>query len=361
MEHVAAVAIRIVAIAAAFGLTVFVHEAGHFISARLLGMAVYEFSIGFGRPLLFWFRRGDTQYSFRLWPFLSFVRIAGMDPGDDHPQGFDKKSRLAQATVLVTGCLMNFLLAAAIYTFMGAAFGMAVATNTIDKVVPGSSAAKAGIMAGDRIVGLDRGPALSVPEIRAEIESHPEKPITLRIVRAGKEQEVTVTPRRETVYDVKGLKLVRVPVGRIGVAFSSRVVRMGVARSVAAGFTETYGMIELQIAGLVGMVMRTVPATDLMGPVGVVHVLYSESKADWLQFLAVAAMLTVAIGFFNLLPVPALDGSRLLIVALEAVRRRPFDKRKENIVHVVGLLLILVLGLFIAYRDVVRIMTHGGG
>jgi len=361
VEQVALVAIRVAAIAAAFGLTVFVHEAGHFISARLLGMAVYEFSIGFGRPILFWFKRGETQYSFRLWPFLSFVRIAGMDPGDDHPQGFDRKSRLAQATVLLTGCLMNFLLAAAIYTFMGAAFGMAVATSTIDRVVPGSPAAKAGIVAGDRIVGFDQGPPLSVPEIRAEIESHPEKPVVFRLMRAGKEQEVTVTPRREVVYDVKGLKLVKVPVGRIGIAFSSRVVRMGVIRSVAAGFTETFSMIELQIAGLVGMVMRTVPASDLMGPVGVVHVLYSESKAGWLQFLAVSAMLTAAVGFFNLLPIPALDGSRLLIVALEAVRRKPFDKRRENLVHVVGLLLILALGLFIAYRDIVRIVTRGGG
>src|SRR5512136_1830371 len=81
--------LRALAIALVFGIIIFVHEAGHFIMARLAGMAVYEFSLGFGRPLLLWFRRGETQYSVRLWPFISYVRIAGMEPGDDHPRGFD--------------------------------------------------------------------------------------------------------------------------------------------------------------------------------------------------------------------------------------------------------------------------------
>jgi len=352
--------LRIVAIGLAFGLTVFVHEAGHFIAARLARMAVYEFSIGVGRPLLFWFRPRDTQYSFRLWPFLSYVRIAGMEPEDEHPQGFGKRKRIVQAAVLLSGCMMNFLLAALVYMVMGAAMGLPVPTNRIESVMPGSAAARAGLMPGDRVMGVGGRVGLSVEEIREVIQSHPGRPLVFRVDRNGQVRRLTVTPSKETVYDVKGLVLVKVTIGRIGIGFGSRTERMGVGRSVLAGFVETFGAIRLQIAGWVGMAMRTIPP-DLMGPVGIAQVLYTESKANWLQFLSVSAMLTVAIGFVNLLPIPALDGSRLLIVAIEAIRRKPFDKRKEAVVHLVGLALLLFLGAIIAYRDILRVLRVRGG
>lgn len=359
MDQATTVAVRILAIGAAFGLTIFVHEVGHFLSARLAGMAVYEFSIGFGRPLLLWFRRRGTQYSVRLWPFISYVRIAGMEPGDDHPEGFGRKSRPVQAIVLLSGCMMNFLLAVVVYVVMGVAIGLPVPTNRIESVLPDTPAAKIGLVAGDRILGVGQATGASVSAIREQIQSHPGRPLVLQLERKGRRLSVLVTPATEVVYDIKGVKLVKVPVGRIGVIFSSRVERIGIGRSVLSGFAATYDAVHLQIAGLVGMVMRTVPA-DVMGPVGVAHVLYSESKADWLQFLGVAAMLTVAVGFLNLLPVPALDGSRLVILVIEAIRGKPFDKRKEAVVHLVGITLLLFLGVVIAYRDVLRILKAGG-
>lgn len=359
MHPALATAIRIAAIAAAFGLIVFVHEAGHFLSARALGMAVHEFSIGFGRPLLFWFRRGETQYSFRLWPFFSYVRIAGMEPGEDHPRGFDKKKRPAQAAVLVTGCVMNFLLAAGIYIVMGAALGLPVAVNTIQEVLPGSPAARAGLRPGDRLLGINGRLGLSVEQLREEIQAHPGRPLVFTLQRDGATRRVAISPRTETVLDIKGVRLLKVPIGRIGIVFGSRVERMGVGRSIVAGFAETYQMIRLQIAALVSMVMRTVPP-EFMGPVAIVHRLNEEAKANWLGFLSMAAALTIAVGFLNLMPIPPLDGSRLLIVGLEAVRRRPFDKRKELVVHLVGFVLLLALVAILTYKDILRIVQPGG-
>jgi regulator of sigma E protease len=177
---------RVIAIGLAFGMTVFVHEAGHFVAARLSGMAVHEFSIGFGRPLLFWFRRGQTQYSFRLWPFFSFTRVAGMEPGDEHPDGFHSKSRLAQAFVLATGCLMNFLLAVAIFVFMGAVLGSPVeVSNTVGRVLRGTPAEQVGIAPGDELLGIGGRIELSHEELVLTIQGHPEQTLVLEIERGG--------------------------------------------------------------------------------------------------------------------------------------------------------------------------------
>ena len=350
--------VSIAAIVGAFALIVLVHEAGHFFAARLSGMAVHEFSIGFGRPLLFWFRWGETQYSLRFWPFISFVRVAGMELGDDHPQGFNTKSRVAQAFVLVTGCLMNFLLAMAIYVLIGAFIGVPVAQNRVKEVIPGTPAAAAQIMAGDRIVGVDGRADLSVESIRKAIQAHPDKPMKLVVERDGKRRTVALTPKTDYAYDLKGLRVTKVHIGLIGVRFGVVRERAGIASSIVIGYQSTWQMIQWQAAGMIAMIARQVPA-DVMGPVGVVHTMYMEARSSWADFLTIVAAIAVTVGFINLLPVPPLDGSRLIIIVIEAVRRKPFDKEKENLVHLVGLAMILALAVLLTYQDIRRIATGG--
>lgn len=346
--------VSIAAIVGAFALIILVHEAGHFFAARLAGMAVHEFSIGFGRPLLFWFRRGQTQYSLRLWPFISYVRVAGMEPGDEHPQGFNTKSRLAQAFVLVTGCLMNFVLAMTIYVMIGALIGVPVAQNLVKEVMPGTPAAAAQIMPGDRIVGVDGRADLSVEQIRKAIQEHPNRPMKLVVERDGEHRTIALTPKTDYLYDVRGLRVIKVAIGLIGVGFDVAWERAGIARSIVIGYETTWAMIHLQAVSIIAMITRQVPA-DVMGPVGVVDAMYREARSGWADFLAIVAAIAVTVGFINLLPVPPLDGSRLVIVVIEAVRRKPFDKQKESLVHLVGLAVILALVLLITYRDIIRI------
>lgn len=354
-----AVILRVVAIGIAFGLVVLVHEGGHFLAARLAGMAVHEFSIGFGRPRLFGFKRGETEYSFRLWPFFSYVRIAGMEPGDDHPRGFPRKSRPAQAAVLVTGCLMNFLLAAVIFMFIGGVYGLLVPINTVEQVLKSSPAAQIGLQSGDKIVGVEGRTGLTVDQIRKAIASRPSKPLVLEIEREGSRHSLRVIPRREIEYDVRGLKLIKVPIGRIGVVFAYTRKPMGLGQSIAGGFVGTYEMIQLQLAGLIAVAMKKLPP-EFMGPVGVVHVMYRGAKQSWSQFLEIFGALTVGIGFVNLLPFPPLDGARLVIVGLEAIRRKPFDKRKELLLHLVGFAVFLGLAALLTFKDVLRIVRGTG-
>jgi regulator of sigma E protease len=350
---------QILAVALVFGVAVFVHEGGHFVGARLCGMAVYEFSIGFGRPLLFWFKRGDTQYSFRLWPFFSYVRIAGMEPGDDHPQGFDKKSRLAQAFVLVLGCVNNLLLGVAVFVFIGMLVGRFVGTsNSVEKVMPNSVAAKHGLLVGDRLAGFDGKTGVPLEEIRAAIESHVDQPITLEIERDSRHLSIRITPERKMVPAMRPDGSVYYkPIGLIGIVFRARTQRMGIGESVVAGFAQGYEIIKISIVFLPATIMGKMP---VMGPVGVVHQLYSDVQISWSGFLFTAAALTIGLGFLNLMPIPPLDGSRLLITGLEAIRRKPFDKRKETIVHLVGFALLLGLVVVLTYKDILRIIKFGG-
>jgi regulator of sigma E protease len=358
-ERLAAPPLRIVAIALAFGLVVFVHELGHFLMARLSGMAVYEFSLGFGRPLLFWLKRAGTQYSFRLWPFLSYVRIAGMEPEDDHPQGYDKKPRWAQALVLVMGCLMNFALAVGLFMVIGLVFGKLVATNAVDQVLPKSPAALAGLASGDKLVGVN-GRVVPLDQLRETIQSSPEKTIKLEVEREGRRLTVPITPRPDVMMEVRGLRIIERPIGLIGVIFDSHVQPIGVLESIGSGFTDTYDLLRVQIAGLASMLMRQIKP-EVMGPVGIVQQLYTQAQESWLRFLHMVALLTVAVGFLNLLPIPPLDGSRLVILGFEALRRKPVDKEKERLVHLVGLAAFLLFILFITYKDIVRIVLAKGG
>ncbi len=349
--------IRYAAIALAFGLTVFVHELGHFLTARLSGMAVHEFSIGFGRPLLFWFKRGETQYSFRLWPFLSYVRIAGMEPDDDHPRGFDKKRRSARAAVLAMGSVMNFMLAVAIFVAMGIFIGMPVPQNRIQLVMKKSPAARAGLQPGDRIIGVGGRTGLSVEEIRDVIRAHPGRRIMLEIERDGKQLTLPITPRVETETQVEGLKIKKIKIGLIGIGFETRVRPVGVWQSVENGFMFVYNMVHIQIVGIIGVLTRAVPA-DFMGPVGIADMLNKQAQQGWADFLWMFALFTVAVGFLNLMPIPPLDGSRLVILAIEGIRGKPFDKRKEMVVHIVGLMLFLGLALIVTYKDILRIVSQ---
>jgi len=349
---------RVIAIGLAFGLTVFVHEAGHFAAARLSGMAVHEFSIGFGRPLLFWLRRGDTQYSFRLWPFFSFVRVAGMEPGDEHPRGFHKKSRLAQTFVLVTGCMMNFLLAVAIFIFMGAVLGRPVeVTNTVGRVLRGTPAQRAGVAAGDKLIGINGRTDVSHEELVKTIQKHPEQAIVLEIEREGEHLSINITPEKVMGWTDDGERTVAQ--GRIGVVFRSRIERMGIGESVVGGFQLTVAAI-YELAGHLFEVIWQGKGPELVGPVGVVQIMYREAEVDWRYFFFVFAMVTVSIGFLNLLPIPPLDGSRLVIVGLEAIRRKPFDKRKEIIVHLIGFALLLGLIVVLTFKDIARILVGEG-
>jgi len=334
-----------------FGMLIFFHELGHFAVAKLVGIKVHEFSLGFG-PKLFGIPAGETSYNVRTLPLGGFVRMAGMDPNEeedlrDEERGFNKKSVGQRMAVIFAGPLMNFLLAillvGAVFFFQGAPVP---STGTgIGAVVPGSPAEKASILPGDRIVAVNDRPVEKWVELVDLINQRPEQNINLTVARDGVQRQVAV----KTIRDEGGS-------GKIGIYQASDFVKTGFLQAVGKG-VEWTGRVTFMIMDFISkMIFGQAPA-ELGGPVRVVTEIGKAAQVGFFFLLQLSAFLSINLGLFNLFPIPALDGSRILFLVWEKVRGRPVDPVKENFIHLVGFGLLLLLMVVITYNDILQIFV----
>lgn len=341
-----------------FGLIIVFHELGHFIVAKAFKMRVHEFSVGFGRPILWQRKCGDTAYSLRAVPLGGFVRIAGMEQGEDVPDGFDKHSIPRRFLVIFSGSFMNFVLAALLFWVIGLTFGKTVGvTNRIERVLPDTPAAKAGLRPGDRIVAV-AGKRGKVEVLRKQIQDHPGAPITVVVDRSGREVEFSlVTMVKEALEETESGALRTTRVGAIGIVFESKRAPRGFYESLKVGVLTTYDKTRLMIRVLLATIRRDLPL-QVGGPVRIVHEMVEAANVGWVNFLSLSAFLSLNIGFINLFPFPALDGSRLVFLGVEAVRRRPIDPRKEALVHLVGFAILILLIVVVLYQDILYLVRR---
>jgi len=327
-----------------FGMLVIFHEFGHFSIAKLVGIKVHEFSLGFG-PKLFGIPKGETSYNLRALPLGGFVRMAGMDPNEeeaDDERGFNKKTVGQRVAVIFAGPLMNFILAVGLWAFVFMFQGIQVGTTEIEAVIPGSPAEKAGIVAGDKIVAVN-GEYLEWEKIVTRISERPEERIAVTISRDGIEKQYDI----DTYRDENGQ-------GKIGVKSVYSYRKMGLIPSLALGL-ETTGRITVTILDFIAkMIFGQVPA-ELGGPVRVVSEIGKAAQVGFFFLLELSAFLSINLGLFNLFPIPALDGSRILFLAWEKIGGRPVDPVKENYIHLVGLGLLLLLMVVITYNDILQL------
>ncbi|MBW3624863.1 MAG: RIP metalloprotease RseP [Armatimonadetes bacterium] len=352
------------------GVLVFVHELGHYWAARRAGMKVHEFAIGFGNVLWSTKRKvpvrvgrsdemelDETTYSLRAIPLGGFVRIAGMDPGEDpnEPGSFSTKSWGWRFTTLIAGCVMNFALAVLLYGLIGSFHGIPTdrVTSEIGGVVPGTPAAKAGLKAGDKIVAVNDIKTEEVSRLRSEIESHPGRPVQV-VIRRG-EETLTRTLTPTAAKDEAGQT-----VGRVGVAFSPVFERVGPIQALGYGVTSIWTMTRMTFEGLGAMITRRIGFKDnIGGPVMILQQTGEVAQRGVMPLLHWMAMLSVNLGIFNLLPIPALDGGRLMFLLIEAVRfGRRVDPKKEAYVHMAGFVLLLLFILTVTYNDLSRALSN---
>jgi len=329
-----------------FGMLVIFHEFGHFSVAKFVGIKVHEFSLGFG-PKLFGFPKGETSYNLRAFPLGGFVRMAGMDPNEkefiDDERGFNKKTVGQRVAVIFAGPLMNFLLAVALFVLVFMLQGLPVATTVIKEVVPGYPAEKAGIVAGDKIVAINGQYLGEWEKLVARINEHPEETITVTVLRDGIEKQFVI----KTIKDENGQ-------GKIGVVSMSGYRKIGLIPAIAMGFEWT-GRITLTILDFITkMIFGQAPA-EFGGPVRVVNEIGKAAQVGFFFLLQLSAFLSINLGLFNLFPIPALDGSRILFLAWEKIGGRPVDPVKENFIHLVGFGLLLLLMVIITYNDILQI------
>jgi len=324
------------------GVLVFVHELGHFLLAKWSGMTVLEFALGFGPPLIR-FVRGGTGYSVRAVPLGGFVKIAGMEPGEDPdlPNGFNAKPLPARFLTLLAGCFMNLVLAAFVFCLVGVLYGVPKPVTRIADVLRGSPAAVSGLKPGDRILAVNNQRVFQVQQIRATIERSAGRPVRLLIERGGKRTLAQVVPRREGSQKV----------GRIGIVFDVAMIRVGPGGAIRDGLVSTLAWTQQIASGLVRLVTGRISASEVGGPIAIARATASQAGMGLEYLLRFGGVISVNLALVNLIPFPGLDGARLAFLLVEAVRRKRFDPRKEAYVHAVGIAILFILLVVITGKD----------
>jgi regulator of sigma E protease len=332
----------IIAAVIAFGVMIMVHELGHFLVAKRVGITVHAFALGFG-PKLIGVQRGETHYSINIIPFGGYVRMAGEDLDNAAgPGSFRTKSVWQRMAVVVAGPAMNLALSLVLLMTIALTVGVG-ATNRIGYLVPGWPAEQAGLQRGDTIVAINGRPMQSGDDVIETIHARPDQDLVLTVERSGRRLEVPVRSRRDQTRNI----------GLIG--FKPEPIRVGVGRALAWSIrteVETVKVIFTALGGLLREGREMVK--QLAGPIGAVRFLGEAGAAGAEIFIYTAAVLSIMIGVFNLLPIPALDGGRLLFLAVEALRRRPVDARREAYIHLVGFALLMLLLIRLTVFDLFR-------
>lgn len=329
-----------------FGILVTVHEFGHFITAKLTGMKVEEFSIGFG-PTIYQQQEGETLYSLRMLPLGGYNKIAGMDPDDpeDPERGFNSKPVTSRMLVILAGSLMNILLPVLIFFGLFLAFGMDVPENkpVLGQIIEGYPAEQSGLKEGDRILSINGKPVHEWLDIRKNIADSGMQPIPFEIQRDKEKLTITVTPG---VNPETGKPF-------IGVVSSLKNVRLTPVQAVVASVTATKNIIKNMYASLYHMVTGKTKA-EFSGPVGVAKMAGEVAHKGFDRLMQFTAMLSLNLAIINLLPLPALDGGHFLILLIEAVTGHKLGKTAMQNIQKVGVAMILALTIFATFKDLTR-------
>lgn len=326
------------------GLLIVLHEGGHFLVARMCGMRVERFSIGFG-PTLIGFKRGGTTFQIAPVPLGGFVQITGLNPNEEFdrsdPLVYPNRPRWMRLLTILAGPIANYLTASLLMFGVLLGFGMPSKTQKIIEPVAGRPAAAAGLKPGDVLVEANGQPVNADRPISDVIQAAHGAPVAIKVLRDGQPMSFTVTPEaRAGAYQV-GIQIgpidARTPVG-----FPS-------AAKEALGFPyyTTVGLI----GQLYDMVRGKLHA-DLSGPIGITKQIAKAADRSALDFLMMLAALSAYLGFFNLLPLPALDGGRALFLGIESVTRRRVNPRIEAAVHTAGFVLLLGVLLIVSFKDI---------
>lgn len=323
-----------------FGLIIFAHESGHLLTAKKCGIYVEEFAVGMG-PKLFSFKKGETQYSLRLLPIGGYCKMPGEDGESEYPNGFDKKSVPKRMLVVAGGALFNFIFAIIIFIIAYMALGAPATTPIIKDVTSDGPAAVAGIEAGDVITEIDGAPVDTWNDAVGIIQTSVGEELTIAVDRDGESYTYNVTPIESENNT-----------GIIGILRGTE--HLNLFEAISKGFTQTYELTKMIIVTLFQMVTGQT-AVELAGPVGVGQMVGQVADYGFFNFLIFVAAISVNLGVVNLLPLPALDGSRLVFLAIEGLRGRPVSVQVEGAIHFVGFMLLMGLMVVITFFDINRL------
>lgn len=345
------------------GILIFVHELGHFIFAKSLGIKVLKFSLGFG-PKVIGKKYGDTEYLLSAFPLGGYVKMLGQSdtPEEEEEISEAEKHRAynfqpiwKRFTVVFSGPFFNLCFAVLIF-FLVFMNGVPYMLAEVGAITPDSPAARQGIMKGDRVIEVDGKRIIRWEEMTEIIHNQPGKELTVRIDRSGSPLTLMVRPEKKTIKNLFGEDK---EVGLIGITPSGKteLKQEGIAGAFSLAVSRTWDISVLTLVSMVKLVQRIIPADTIGGPIMIFQMAGQQASHGAMSFFTFMAVISINLGVLNLLPIPVLDGGHILFMGIEAIRRKPLSEKVIIISQKVGLVLLLSLMAFAFYNDIVRLIT----
>ena len=321
-----------------FGLLVFFHELGHFGVAKTVGIRVHEFAIGMG-PKVLHYQTEETLYSIRGLPIGGFVKMEGEDESSNSQDSFSQKSIPARMSVIFAGPFMNFLLG--FLCFFVIFYSIGSPSTVIDQVIPDSPAERSGLQEFDQVVAVDSVETATWEQLVETIAASEGNEITVQVRRDGEVIDQVIKP---TFDEQTGRPMIGIVPG----------TQRSFLTAVRAGYEQSKMILTEILKFLQRLIRGQADTAEVAGPVGIISLVGQASRSGWIDVVGLAGLISINLGIMNLLPIPALDGSRLVFLVLEALRGRPVDPEKEALVHMVGITLLLLLMIVITYKDILH-------
>ncbi len=332
-----------------FGIIIAIHEFGHFSFAKLFDVKVNEFSLGMG-PKLLKKQKGETTYALRLFPVGGFVSMEGEDEDSDNPRAFNNKPAWQRFIIVAAGAILNLILGVVVVGIC-LSCGDLVGSRQIHSFMEESVSDKSGLKAGDEIIKINNTHVYSSQGVAFNMVRDTDNKLDITVIRDGEKVVLEGVEFKQFEFE-----------GRLYVQQDFYIVgeEPGVLNVLKNAVLDSASIVQMVRLSLVDMVTGKYGMKDVSGPIGTISAI-AESTSEpeelsdkLLTALNFLSMITINVGMFNLLPVPALDGGRLFFILLEMIRRKPIPAKKEGIVHTVGLVLLLLLMVVISINDVIK-------
>lgn len=353
------------------GPLVVIHELGHYLVARWLGVKSDAFSVGFGKELIGRTDRRGTRWKLSAIPLGGYVQFAGdMNPASQPDSAaldglsdaeravtFNVQPLWKRAAIVAAGPATNLLFALVIFSAFNLAFGKLVAPPVIDGFTANSPARVAGLQRGDRVVAVDGAAIDDFETLRQRVWPYPDGTFKLTVQRDGAEREIAVKATTKVLKDEFGNES---RVGLLGVmAARPKIEPVGPLEAVTMSVDQTGAIMRMLVVGIYQIISGERSVNELGGPIKTAKYSGEQLSLGWLQFVSFAAFISINLAFINLLPIPTLDGGHLAFYAAEAVRRKPVGARSQDWAYRTGLAFVMALMLFVTFNDVISLLPFG--
>lgn len=345
------------------GIIIFFHELGHFLAAKLIGVRVEEFSLGFP-PKMIGRKIGETEYQLAWIPLGGYVKMSGMldesfdDKYDrDDPRGFMVQPLLSKIFIITAGVIMNLLLAFVLYSAITWHEGIGkLSGTTITMVSPDYPAGEAGLQAGDRIFEIDGESLEDWKHLTTIIRKRAGVPIMISWLRGDSTYTAEVIPKPTPEMNLSTMEMDTV--GKIGVVGTIVSEPVGLPQALKYGGIQVWFIIEISAKSLAALATGKAKISQVIGPIGIARMSGETARSGLISFISFIALISVAIGFMNILPIPMLDGGHLLFILIEAIIHRPIPEKLKIALMKIGMAALILLITLVSYHDIIRLFRN---